>query len=213
MPLFPPQDYRKTEFTHRIGIAADRPAAADVLIGTLYFSTDKLVIERSTGTVWEPYSFSGTVVPPGFDTYYEGAETYAPIGNIFSQNWINIPYTAGNFTGNGTIVWTVDSADQTDFSYKIVDGTTAIVNIRIENTDISGAGNQLNIALPTAITPKKATAGPALIFDAGNATLGGFYTISAGVASVGFLKLDTSNFTVTAADNTSVFVILIYEIK
>lgn len=60
MPLFPPQDYRKTEFTHRIGLAAARPAATDVLPGTLYFSTDTLILERSDGTAWSTYSPSGT---------------------------------------------------------------------------------------------------------------------------------------------------------
>lgn len=58
MPLNPPQDYRKTAYTHRRGIAASRPAAADVLPGTLYFSTDTGITERSTGTVWESYSGS-----------------------------------------------------------------------------------------------------------------------------------------------------------
>jgi len=74
MPLFPPQDYRKTEFTHRRGLAANRPAAADVLVGTLYFSSDTLVLERSTGTVWESYTGAsgspGAMGPagiPGFD--------------------------------------------------------------------------------------------------------------------------------------------------
>lgn len=55
MPLFPPQDYRKTAFTHRIGTAAAKPAAADVLPGTLYFSTDATLLERSNGTIWQNY--------------------------------------------------------------------------------------------------------------------------------------------------------------
>ena len=55
MSLMPPQDYRKTEYTHRMGLAADRPAAADVLPGTLYFSTDTFVVERSNGTTWDSY--------------------------------------------------------------------------------------------------------------------------------------------------------------
>jgi hypothetical protein len=59
MPLNPPQGYRKTKFTHRIGTAANRPAAGDVLEGTLYFSTDTLTLERSNGTTWEVYSGSG----------------------------------------------------------------------------------------------------------------------------------------------------------
>lgn len=55
MPLHPPQYYRKARGLHRIGLAAARPAATDVLPGTLYFSTDTLVLERSNGTIWEVY--------------------------------------------------------------------------------------------------------------------------------------------------------------
>jgi hypothetical protein len=56
MSLNPPQDYRKTEFTHRSGLSSDRPAASDVLVGTLYFSTDTLALERSNGTTWDTFS-------------------------------------------------------------------------------------------------------------------------------------------------------------
>ncbi len=38
------------------GLAADQPDATDVYPGTLYFSTDTMVTERSTGQTWEPYS-------------------------------------------------------------------------------------------------------------------------------------------------------------
>lgn len=37
-------------------VAASRPAAAAVPAGTLYFSTDTEVLERSTGSAWEAYS-------------------------------------------------------------------------------------------------------------------------------------------------------------
>jgi hypothetical protein len=65
MPLFPPQDYRNTANIHRRGLAANRPAAADVLPGTLYFSTDTLALERSDGTVWATYSPSGSAGAQG----------------------------------------------------------------------------------------------------------------------------------------------------
>lgn len=72
MPLNPPQNFRKTAGEHRLGVAADRPNAADVLIGTLYFSMDTLVLERSNGTTWDSYSPSGgtpgatgAIGPPG----------------------------------------------------------------------------------------------------------------------------------------------------
>lgn len=42
------------------GVAASRPAASAVAAGTLYYSTDTLVLERSTGSAWESYSSSGT---------------------------------------------------------------------------------------------------------------------------------------------------------
>lgn len=60
MPLNPPQDYRKTRFTHRIGLRVDQPLATDVLEGTIYFVTDELVLERSNGTIWEAYSGSSS---------------------------------------------------------------------------------------------------------------------------------------------------------
>lgn len=59
MPLYPPQDFRKTSQTHRTGLRADQPAATDVLEGTLYFVEDEGVIERSDGSAWNPYSGSG----------------------------------------------------------------------------------------------------------------------------------------------------------
>ncbi len=48
-------------------VRALQPAATAVPEGTLYFVTDELVIERSTGAAWETYSASGTgdVVGPG----------------------------------------------------------------------------------------------------------------------------------------------------
>lgn len=59
MPLAPPQRFRKTENIHRMGLAVNRPAAADVLPGTLYFSTDTFLLERSDGAAWSSYSNSG----------------------------------------------------------------------------------------------------------------------------------------------------------
>jgi hypothetical protein len=41
---------------HLRGLAAGRPAAASVGVGTLYYSTDTGVVERSTGAAWETYS-------------------------------------------------------------------------------------------------------------------------------------------------------------
>lgn len=55
MPLNPPQWFRKARGLHRRGLAAARPLATDVLPGTLYYSTDTLVLEISDGTNWLVY--------------------------------------------------------------------------------------------------------------------------------------------------------------
>lgn len=41
------------------GTAAARPLATAVAPGTLYYSTDTVTTDRSTGAVWETYADSG----------------------------------------------------------------------------------------------------------------------------------------------------------
>jgi len=41
------------------GLSANKPLAADVAPGTLYYSADTLVTERSNGTAWESYNDAG----------------------------------------------------------------------------------------------------------------------------------------------------------
>ena len=53
------QGFRKADGIHRLGLAAERPGADTVLIGTLYHSTDLGVLERSDGTAWETYFSAG----------------------------------------------------------------------------------------------------------------------------------------------------------
>ena len=47
------------------GLAADKPLATDVAPGTLYYSSDTQVTERSDGTTWESYSDAGSAVGAG----------------------------------------------------------------------------------------------------------------------------------------------------
>lgn len=60
-------NFKARNLTRR-GTRADQPAAADVAEGTLYFVTDELVIERSTGSAWEDMSTGGSTSPGGADT-------------------------------------------------------------------------------------------------------------------------------------------------
>ena len=120
MPLFPPQEYRKTEYTHRRGTAAARPAAADVLPGTLYFSTDTGVIERSTGSAWESYSVTtiasmtdyaeGTWTPTltfgggstGITYSFQNGR-YIKIGKFVALSGLIVLTSKGSSTGNAVL--------------------------------------------------------------------------------------------------------------
>lgn len=89
MSLTPPQDFRKTEGIHRLGLAANRPAANSVLIGTLYYSSDTLVLERSNGTTWE--TFAGSSTSTGTTVITVTREI--PTGSI---NGVNTTFTLAN---------------------------------------------------------------------------------------------------------------------
>jgi len=58
-----PQAFRSVASIHRAGLASAKPAASTVLAGTLYFSTDSGVLERSDGTSWAAYSGAGGQAP------------------------------------------------------------------------------------------------------------------------------------------------------
>lgn len=46
------------------GLAVDKPAAADVAIGTLYYSTDAGITEQSDGSTWNTYTDGGGTTSP-----------------------------------------------------------------------------------------------------------------------------------------------------
>jgi hypothetical protein len=151
----------------------------------------------------------GPIGPPGMDAFCEGCCESLPTGNG-PANWIGIPYDAADFTGDGTITWGVDSADVTDYSYKIIDGNTVILNVRIENTDVSGAGQILFVAIPPEIEPKKSLAGPALAFDNGTGAPA-FFSIDVGTGQIQFVRVDLANWA-ASTDSTSVYAVISYQI-
>jgi hypothetical protein len=127
MALTPPQRFRKTENILRRGLAANRPAAADVIPGTLYFSTDKGTIERSSGSAWESYN-----------------------GGL----WTTVAYNAGDFTASpGT--WTVDPGDLVVFSYTII-GKTMITSLVISAAATTGNPSELLVKIPGGFLPAQA---------------------------------------------------------
>jgi hypothetical protein len=76
--------------------------------------------------------------------------------NVYEQDhqtpmghWMDVPYSAGNFTANGGMTWNV-SAGNVIFNRYTVIGKTLIWLVYIEGASLSGtAGSQLYLALPS----------------------------------------------------------------
>ena len=93
MPLVPPQGYLNIAYIHRRGLSTARPSAADVVTGTLYYSTDTNVLERSNGTTWDsfsPSSGTGGIPAPLFIPSGEGDFDDSPQVPLLPENLARI---------------------------------------------------------------------------------------------------------------------------
>jgi hypothetical protein len=81
--------------------------------------------------------------------------------------WINVTFSAGNFTGNGSMTWTLASGDQVTFKYTLI-GKTMIVSVVLQTTTVGGTPNtDLRIAIPGGFTAAVAMVSPCDIVDNG----------------------------------------------
>lgn len=113
--------------------------------------------------------------------------------------WINIPYAAGNFTAGGSMIWTVDAADQATLAYTILGGHTCFIMLSLNNSTLAGtAHTDCYIALP--VTPTLLSVGVGRYFPAGAAwapllmyTIGGQPRLYLTPLAAGTFTLGTNN--------------------
>lgn len=126
----------------------------------------------------------------------------APDYNSF---WKIPTFAAGDYTGNGSMTWTVASGDVNYFAYKLSDdGNTMDISIDITTSDVGGTPNTgLQRAIPESRTANSTTAaiGVMLYSDNGGATTAGLITVGKGGSVIIFNKIDGSNW--TAATGTT----------
>jgi hypothetical protein len=76
-------------------------------------------------------------------------------GSLWERNrtvgmgdWTDVPYSAANFTSNGS-AWTVDAGDQVTLAYMLI-GKTMFVNIWLNPTTVGASGppSELRIKIP-----------------------------------------------------------------
>jgi hypothetical protein len=92
----------------------------------------------------------------GWITYQHDGTNWKLVGHEQGA-WIVVPYTAGDFTGSGSMTWTVDSGDLATFRYRL-DGCTLITDWAIDSSSVGGTPSTvLQIKLPGGFIPQGAS--------------------------------------------------------
>jgi hypothetical protein len=136
---------------------------------------------------------------------YERGRT-SPIGE-----WTAPAFNAANFSGFGTMTWTVASGDVGAYAYSLI-GKSMIVLIFLSSTTVAGTPtSQLMVAIPGGFTAAKAASEMCQIIDNGSRTTGLLQVAAAGT-TVDISRLDAANFT-ASTDNTFVRGTIIFEVQ
>jgi hypothetical protein len=127
--------------------------------------------------------------------------------------FISIAHNAANFTGLNAMTWTVDSADQVGYAYKMV-GSDLIVTFQIDGTDVGGTADlALQVAIPGGFTATRLFMAVATVNDAGGGQALGLAQVSTGASVIQIAKNPLANFTLTTADNTNIRATIRFEVS
>ncbi len=118
-------------------------------------------------TVSNPVSIGGATKKSDYDKLWDncdflkvehntdGTHKAATITSLGLGTWTTPAFNAGNFTANGSMTWTVESADVVTYEYMII-GKTMFLNFSIQNTVVGGDLNTLLwIKIPAGKTAPK----------------------------------------------------------
>jgi len=106
--------------------------------------------------------------------------------------WTTPAFTAGDFTGNGAMTWTVEAGDYTTLAYVII-GKMMTLSFRINDTTVGGTPNtNLQILIPGSKTATKGMYNAFHYLDNGTNGIGKVWT-TAGGTLITLQKPDSSN--------------------
>jgi len=135
---------------------------------------------------------------------YDGTTLRWRISVVDPGDWIAIAFSAGNFTANGTMTWTVAEADQATFRFR-QHGMLLTVLIFIVDSTVGGALNTtLKVAVPGGFTLDSTKESPTvgIVTDNGTVVLGTFARFDD--TTFALKRFDSANWS-AATDTTRVF--------
>jgi hypothetical protein len=142
-----------------------------------------------------------------------GENTLAGVRSLGTRSvWRTPTYSAGNFTGNGSMTWGVDSGDVTTLAYTI-SNKVMTVSFNISGTTIAGTPNtELRITIPASKTATKSMlACTALLVDNGSRAVG-YLAVNASTSYIAISRLDGASWS-ASSNNTAVYGELTFEIN
>jgi len=110
------------------------------------------------------------------------------VRDYIGDAWTAVAFSAGNFTGSGTITWTVASGDQQTYAYT-VKGKSVTLSWFINTSTVSGTGVELRIAIPAGMTSTRSVRSTYYYSDNGAEGIG----LAWQIAGEGFVRLFKSN--------------------
>lgn len=147
-----------------------------------------------------------------YDILNDPADLAATKDSLFPA-WTTPSFSAGDFTANGSMTWTVAAGDVTTYAY-IVNGKMMTVNFYLVSTTVAGTPNTtLQIAIPGSKTAtKSALTSCAYIDNSGTQSIG-ICNVAASGTVIRITKADgTTNWT-ASTDGTSVYGSITFEIN
>jgi hypothetical protein len=125
------------------------------------------------------------------------------------SGWTSPAFNAANFTGSGSMTWTLTAGDVALHKY-IVIGKTVHWHMNLITTTVGGtASTGLRVALPAGLTLSGASRGVAWHNDNGTEGFGG-YIMNA--SYVEFFKPNTATNWALSTNNTAIYASITFEI-
>ncbi len=115
---------------------------------------------------------------------------------------IQTTYSSGNFTGSGSMVWSVDMADQVTYTYCLT-GKLLTVFLQIDSTTVGGTpSTALQVVIPGGFVAAWGQYTPCQVIDNGTGALGVAQVAATGTTIYVYRSPAAPNWTANANDTS-----------